>query len=293
MTKHLLTIYTRTPLHVGSGTSVEVVDLPIMRERITNFPVIPSTSLKGVLRQHCIDTQGPDIACRLFGNETGEKDKTKQHAGCVIVTDARLLAFPVRSLAGCFAWLTCPLALQRFQRDSGKQFAIPLVDGEQAIAGNLVRAGNQVVLEEYALARQNGDLTQIVSQLQNLTDEPLWQNELDKRLVLVSDELFQHFVTTTTEVTARICIDPQSRTNTNLFNQENVPTEAVFYAVIFCQRERSKNGDVWNADQVIEKVSELFQTPTLLQIGGDETTGFGLCSVKFHATNETAKETVK
>ena len=49
--RHLLTLYTRTPLHVGSGTSVDVVDLPIMRERITGFPVIPSTSLKGVLLQ--------------------------------------------------------------------------------------------------------------------------------------------------------------------------------------------------------------------------------------------------
>ena len=51
MKRHLLTLYTRTPLHVGSGTSVDVVDLPIMRERITGFPVIPSTSLKGVLLQ--------------------------------------------------------------------------------------------------------------------------------------------------------------------------------------------------------------------------------------------------
>jgi CRISPR type III-B/RAMP module RAMP protein Cmr4 len=51
MKRHLLTLYTRTPLHVGSGTSVDVVDLPIMRERITGFPVIPASSLKGVLLQ--------------------------------------------------------------------------------------------------------------------------------------------------------------------------------------------------------------------------------------------------
>lgn len=290
MKKHLLTLYTRTPLHVGSGTSVEVVDLPIMRERITNFPVIPSTSLKGVLRQHCIDTLGADTACRLFGNETGEKDKTKQHAGCVIITDARILAFPVRSLAGCFAWLTCPLVLERFKRDSGKQITIPAVNGEQAIAGELVRAGNQVVLEEYALNLQNGDLTAVVNELQALADEPLWRNGLGKRLVLVSDELFQHFVTTTTEITARICIDPQSRTNTNLFNQENVPTEALFYAVILCQRERKKNGESWQADAVIKKVGQLFQSPTMLQIGGDETTGFGLCSAMFHSLDDMKKE---
>jgi hypothetical protein len=42
MKRHLLTLYTRTPLHAGSGASVDVVDLPIMRERITGFPVVPS-----------------------------------------------------------------------------------------------------------------------------------------------------------------------------------------------------------------------------------------------------------
>ncbi|RYD25095.1 MAG: type III-B CRISPR module RAMP protein Cmr4, partial [Verrucomicrobiaceae bacterium] len=30
MTQHLITLYTRTPLHIGSGTSVDVVDLPLM-----------------------------------------------------------------------------------------------------------------------------------------------------------------------------------------------------------------------------------------------------------------------
>jgi CRISPR-associated protein Cmr4 len=35
------------------------------------------------------------------------------------VMEAKILAFPVRSLAGCFAWLTCPLCLNRFNRDTG------------------------------------------------------------------------------------------------------------------------------------------------------------------------------
>ena len=33
------------------------------------------------------------------------------------MTDARLLAFPVRSLKGVFAWVTCPAVLERFHRD--------------------------------------------------------------------------------------------------------------------------------------------------------------------------------
>ena len=49
MEPRILTIFTRTPLHVGAGASVGAVDLPIVRERHTRFPVIPGTSLKGVL----------------------------------------------------------------------------------------------------------------------------------------------------------------------------------------------------------------------------------------------------
>src|SRR5258708_14082619 len=115
MKRHLLTLYTRPPLHVGGGPSVDVVDLPIRGERITGFPVIPSTSLKGVLRQEARDFAASDagkakgftlaIADALFGAkddvQKDEKGNDLLHAGCVQITEAKLLAFPVRSLPGC------------------------------------------------------------------------------------------------------------------------------------------------------------------------------------------------
>ena len=105
MNRHLLTLYTRMPLHVGSGTSVDVVDLPIMRERITGFPVIPSTSLKGVLRQWARDARKPDGTLLLSDEEGrtlfGEDRKLDEeagitaHAGCVQIMEAKILAFPI------------------------------------------------------------------------------------------------------------------------------------------------------------------------------------------------------
>ena len=168
--RHLLTLYTRTPLHVGSGTSVDVVDLPIMRERITGFPVIPSTSLKGVLLQHAREVfeNGahsraniiPVDAKILFGaaDTVGDGNEQKQisNAGCVQIMEAKLLAFPIRSLAGCFAWLTCPAVLERFQRDTGKKFAVPQPGKDQAVVPGdsilTIPGQAQIVLEEYALA---------------------------------------------------------------------------------------------------------------------------------------------
>lgn len=284
MKKHLLTLYTRTPLHVGSGTSVEVVDLPIMRERITGFPVIPGTSLKGVLRQECVDHCGPEAACRLFGNDTAERDKEKHKAGCVICSDARLLAFPVRSLAGCFAWITCPVALERFKRDSGHQFSVPPITGERVIAGKSLRieSTRQVVLEEYALESAEGNLGPIVEALKPLCGESVWADTLAGRLALVTDELFQHFVSTTTEVTTRIKINASTRTAEEgaLFNQEDVPSEALFYALLVLHPERARNGSGWTIEDVISHLTKVVTQDTLLQIGGDETTGHGFCSVR-------------
>lgn len=308
MKKHLLTLYTRTPLHVGCGTSVDVVDLPIMRERITGFPVIPSTSLKGVLLQAAREKWGdprektpPPEARLLFGtadeerqNEHGETEKFS-YAGCVQIIEAKLLAFPVRSLAGCFAWLTCPAVLRRFQRDTGISINIPpKLDTEHVIAGSdlLVPGRNQVVLEEYALSLQPTTASTAAAEtakgMHKLTMDSLWQEELGKRLAIVHDENFQHFVTSCTEVVARIAINPGTRTNTGgaLFNQENVPCEALFYSVLHVlpSRKPGSNGD---PDQCL---ADLLAGAKVIQIGGDETTGHGLCELN-HQLLDNNKET--
>lgn len=307
MKRHLLTLYTRTPLHVGSGTSVDVVDLPIMRERITGFPVIPASSLKGVLLQHARETfedgkyartNGiPEAAKLLFGavEEDGAK-KQISNAGCVQIMEAKLLAFPVRSLAGCFAWLTCPAALERYQRDTGRQFAVPqpakdhvIVPGDSQLT---IPGQAQVVFEEYALATQPADGAKakaVADALKGICADPLWSASLHQRLAIVHDENFQHFVTTCTEVVARIVIDPQTRTNTNLWNQENVPCESLFYSVLTVLPSHRNGPDV--ALDPNDKLAELLpiQNPPILQIGGDETTGHGLCETKREELKEETK----
>jgi len=306
MKQHLFTLYTRTPLHVGSGTSVDVVDLPIMRERITGFPVIPSTSLKGVLLQHAREVFEnaaharantiPAVAKILFGAadavEEGSEKKQVSNAGCVQIMEAKLLAFPVRSLAGCFAWLTCPAALGRFKRDTGRQFTVPTVDKDRAVAGTELVVNGQVVLEEYALDQQSnstGEAAQLATSLTGLCADPLWTSRLSSRLALVHDENFQHFVTTCTEVVARIVINPATRTNENLWNQENVPCETLFYSVLTVLPPR-RNGVEAGFD-ANAKLAELLpvQNPLILQVGGDETTGHGLCEVKREELKEVAK----
>ncbi|HPO37048.1 MAG TPA: RAMP superfamily CRISPR-associated protein, partial [Kiritimatiellia bacterium] len=55
MKQAILTIFTRTPLHVGAGSSVGAIDQPVIRERHTRFPVIPGSSIKRVLADAWLD----------------------------------------------------------------------------------------------------------------------------------------------------------------------------------------------------------------------------------------------
>lgn len=328
--RYLLTLYTRTPLHVGSGSSVDVVDLPIMRERITGFPVIPSTSLKGVLLQRARDIWGdpckvevPEQAKVLFGGvdfvPNGNETKQISYAGCVQIQEARILAFPVRSLAGCFAWLTCPTVLRRFQRDTGQTFPIPMPERDRVIAGRELVVNKQVILEEYALElqdtlaavkpgatrhKQTPDQEEpsqaepsgktednpLLGQLIKLCPDPLWTSTLFSRLAVVHDENFQYFVTACTEVVARIAINPETRTVKGsadegggaLFNQENVPSETLFYSVLTIlppRRPRSHASETGTENDPGKLLGQLLSEdgPVILQIGGDETTGHGLC----------------
>src|SRR5579875_2019359 len=108
--RKILYLFTRTPLHVGAGSSVGAIDQPIIRERHTGFPMIPGSSIKGVLRDACRnDSQLAQKEEAIFGKQ--------DDAGKLSFGEAKLLAFPVRSARGSFAFITCPLALERFLRE--------------------------------------------------------------------------------------------------------------------------------------------------------------------------------
>jgi len=132
----ILFIHALTSLHPGSGTALGTVDLPVQRERHTGWPMIQSSTLKGVLRDACRPKNGDEKEkneeekngkeengkeknekekwLAVFGPETADADA---YAGALSLTDARILAFPVRSLRGVFAWVSCKSVLDRLNRD--------------------------------------------------------------------------------------------------------------------------------------------------------------------------------
>lgn len=287
----MLFIHALTSLHPGSGTALGVVDLPVQRERHTNWPTIPGSSLKGVLREARRPKNGNsddrEKWLAVFGPETAEADA---HAGALSLTDARILAFPVRSLKGVFAWVTCPAVLERLNRDlcltglNGFGGTLCLKKGEAACVEDsplLVeeKSEKKLVLEEFDFTRSSdaGDVAEWLAK--RATRDEGTQNRLKTHLVVLYDDDFTHFVRHATEVVARVGLDYERKTVKSgaLFYQEFLPAETIFYSVILAEKSRRKDSSM-SETAVLDYVSK--NLPRVLQIGGDETIGKGLCAVK-------------
>lgn len=127
----LLGLLAETSIHAGAGHSVGAIDLPIQREAHTDWPCVFGSAVKGALRtlaedRMCgeqIDDSGivkkerREVLYAIFGPDTS---KASEHAGALIVGDARLVLLPVRSLTTHFKWVTCPALLDRLRRDADR-----------------------------------------------------------------------------------------------------------------------------------------------------------------------------
>lgn len=297
----LLVLRAHTGIHAGVGQEVGTVDLPIQRERVTDFPTIRGPSVKGALRQAAEDA-GMDrktLVKWIFGPDTNE---AHEHAGALSVGDARLLLFPMRSLAGTFAWLTCPFALKRLQRDlddsglSGlcKLDDPPPVGGERVLVaegsriafappGSAQQRNPLVVVEDFGFsvepaAPERNPVNALISKLAPLK---LGEQELKERLAILRDDRFQNFARFCTEVVTRVHLDDKKKTvmDGHFWTEELLPAETVLVVTLLCSDERTGRGEKRKSGK--ELLSELIRTVgARLQLGGKETVGYGVC----HAT---------
>ncbi|MBA2288139.1 MAG: type III-B CRISPR module RAMP protein Cmr4 [Ktedonobacteraceae bacterium] len=115
MDAQLTFIHVLSRLHAGVGQGTGVIDLPIAREKSTGLPYLPGSSLKGALRTRCFHDEKSDTCRPIFGPDNPNEEDNQ--ASLAQFTDQRLLFLPMRSLAGTFAWVTCPFVLRRLLRD--------------------------------------------------------------------------------------------------------------------------------------------------------------------------------
>lgn len=308
MTSRILTLFTRAPLHVGAGASVGAIDQPIIRERHTGFPTVPGSSLKGALADLWHSEADASGVRRLDADVTwlfGSNQDSAASAGALSFGEARLLAFPIRSARGSYAWLTSPLLLARAARDgvrgvtslstdvlsklegrngdliacfcAGGPLALPVPDGAQK---------PRIVLEDYALEHLTEPPADLAGPLGGLLPSPNhFSATIAERLVIVSDGMLSHFARTACEVAQHVRINDATGTAEDgaLFNQENVPADTLFYAVIHATRPRSsahRAVQKTEADALQAVAARLAadDVRNTVQLGGDASTGLGFCS---------------
>ena len=282
-------IHTVTPLHVGTGRGVGYIDLPIAREKVTNWPCIPGSAVKGVVADHFGATEKKredhELARAAFGmandSSTTEANST---AGSLVFTDARIVCLPVRSFYGTFAWVTSPFCLERLKRDTG--LAVPPEAMKPTLVANdtkLLGDGAKLYLEDLDLdctkSREVDGCAKLIAGAV-FADRPDWQAIFRERLAIVSDDIFTFLCEAGTEVSAHIRIDEDSGTVAGgaLWYEEALPVETLLAGTVWCDRVyRSKDNEKGaNGDLTKEKLLENFcSRPLELQIGGKASTGKG------------------
>lgn len=276
----LLTLHAQTAIHAGSGQSDSVIDLPVQRESHTGYPCVFGSSMKGALRAHA-ETRAKDFKgdiAQLFGKE-GDGDSG--NAGATLISDARLLLLPIRSLTGQFRWVTCPAVLKRFAQDA-KRFGqtitaeIPSVKSEQVLTP---AAEENLYLEEYRFEGAGSIDSAWVEQLASLIAYDDAKTMLEKQLAVINDDDFAYLAKYTLPVNPHIAIETKTKVTKNgaLWYEETLPSDSVLYVGVAVDDERKKGGKT--ADELMGNFQSLFAEQQWLQIGGNETVGMGWCHV--------------
>lgn len=282
MNARLLLVHALSPLHAGTGQGVGAIDLPIAREKATNIPYLPGSSLKGALRDLCDDK----TACRaVFGPDT---QAASEHAGAAQFADARLVLLPVRSHAGTFAYTTSPYLLARLARDATDTLdappaSVPALAGiEHCLVpqGSLLTAtgSDRVILEDLDLrpaadAAATAWAEWLGARL--FPDSSEWRSSLAGRLCVVHDDAMGFLLETATEVVARIKLQDDTKTvqEGGLWYEESLPAESVLASLVLAGPAR--DGSKLSAESVLDTIGSL--TRNTVQLGGKATVGRGLC----------------
>ncbi|GAA0741476.1 type III-B CRISPR module RAMP protein Cmr4 [Clostridium oceanicum] len=242
---------TLTALHIGKTQSSYEVDCPIIREEHTKYPLIPSSTFKGILRKENNSLNEKEI----YGDKTGNS------IGKMIITDGELLIFPVRSFKNRYFFITCPYILDRF-----------LEEYKIFVKEETIKTSNSIYKEEEIEIESMKVKTIIPNKIHEITLDFIKKNlcNIDvgqavklNEIKIVDNATFKFFVTMCTEKRTRIRINEKGMVEDGaLFTEEYVPINSVFYNFINRYGTTKK--------KVIDKI---------IQIGGNKSLGCGFLQV--------------
>lgn len=243
-----LFIYAISPVHMGAGTALGLIDNPIAREVHSQHPVLAGSGLKGAIRhnlwaaQPVADKSDKDSKLnRYFGSES---QADKPHAGAVSLSDAQLLLFPVRSARNGFVYATSPLALGRARRLLGDRvpWQLPRVEPGHCrlSAGDAGKCLIDVFEFEARVCEHTREIADWLAghALPDSESYRFFADKLRQDLVVMSDDDFGFYVKNATSVEPHVRIDNDSGTaeKGGLFYTENLPPESLFIGFADDQR---------------------------------------------------------
>lgn len=288
---------TLDPVHIGTGGyRLGRVDNTIVREPGTDLPKIPGTSVTGAVRSYAAVRYGKPEAAGQHKDFRGNKKNCPiiytfgtatetggGQAGKVSVGDARILFFPVHSMAGP-VWVSTKEILH-----------------EAGFSVNNATVGNETVHTnlDWGVEQLNlGWLLLNVEQKLDITPPNVieakeeWQ-EIASRIALVHQKVFAHIVNSNLEIRTSVAINPETGAAEDkaLFTYEALPRATWLwcdiieddYAANFPHTEKQFQNEQENSgeslgepwEKPLDVVKAGLKLVEYLGVGGMGTRGFG------------------
>ena len=273
----IITLIAETHVHPGIGQSAGALDLPVSRERVTQYPFVPGSGVKGACRVWAEEKAGFRAeADKLFGRASGPDSGAADGAGALLLSDARLLLLPVRCLTDAYKWVTCPAILRRLARDivragySALNWTLPAPEQEKYCGQGA--DGDWLGLEEREF-KYSGGIDATVTNAIAAMIGPDMAEALTDKLVVLSDRDFTWFAQYALPIMARNVLD-ENKVSKNLWYEETLAPDSILYMLV---GER-KPGN-------LEDFTGAVGSHPYIQIGGNETIGQGWFRMCAYAGN--------
>lgn len=249
-------------LHVGSGdVNYSIINNEIVRDSVTNLPIIPSSGVKGALREHCegVLKDKLGVVKNLFGSDIDNENKASQ-PGSLKFFPANMLARPLRVSEGDVSYIRCttPEIINDFI-SLAKILGIFEIDN-CAIPENIPSAPPSFFTNYQGINKIEG----INATPYNGKDEAFLKSIIGETFALTGTATFSSF---DLPVIPRNHLD--NGISDNLWYEEYVPHKSVFYFVILgFGSDENENA----FDEIINR--------DIIQFGGNATIGCGYMKIQ-------------
>lgn len=230
MSVNIYKIECLTNLHVGSGdVNYNIVDNEVERDAVTGYPVVHASGLKGALREHFSKKDKSELGFNItdiFGQESGSGEIK---AGSYKFLDAHIICRPMRVSSSSLA--SIPVVsiksvndfIKRLNVFGCEKFGTELIDDINFGEFNFLSNVKGIFIEGEKAGEIPTQAAKVLRKLETIIGE---------KYAVVKD-----FNSYDLPVVARNCLDEE---NGNLWYEEVVPHDSVFYTIIITPDEKMK-----------------------------------------------------